>query len=177
MSEYVILVDESDKPLGLMEKMEAHEKGLLHRAISVFILNEKREIMLQQRAFEKYHSGGLWTNTCCTHPRDGESTIEAANRRLEEEMGLSCALQPLFSFIYRAEFDNDLIEHELDHVFVGHTNENVIPKLNPEEAASWKWMSIPDIEADIIQNPNHYTAWFKIVFEQFVRETIGKIES
>jgi isopentenyl-diphosphate delta-isomerase len=177
MSEYVILVDESDKPLGLMEKMEAHEKGLLHRAISVFILNEKNEIMLQQRAFEKYHSGGLWTNTCCTHPRDGESTIDAANRRLKEEMGISCELRPLFSFIYRAEFDNDLIEHELDHVFVGYVKENIAPQLNPDEAASWKWMSIPEIEADINQNPDQYTAWFKIVFEQFVRETVGEIES
>lgn len=163
--EYVILVDEKDQKLGLMEKMEAHKKALLHRAFSVFIFNDKNELLLQQRAAEKYHSPLEWANTCCSHPRNGEDTIAAGKRRLEEEMGFSCDLEERFSFIYKAAFDNGLTEHELDHVLVGFYYEN--PKINPEEVADYKWMKLDDIKTDIAQNPKKYTTWFKIIFEKY----------
>ena len=163
--EKVILVDSEDKPIGTLPKMEAHEKGVLHRAFSVFILNQKGELMLQQRAHHKYHSPGLWTNTCCSHQREGEQNIEAGMRRLDEEMGFSVTLEELFSFIYKAPFDNGLTEHELDHVMLGHYEE--VPQINTEEVAEWKWMSLIDIDADIAINPDEYTVWFKIIFERF----------
>ena len=163
--EKVILVDSEDKPIGTLPKMEAHEKGVLHRAFSVFILNQKGELMLQQRAHHKYHSPGLWTNTCCSHQREGEQNIEAGMRRLDEEMGFSVTLEELFSFIHKAPFDNGLTEHELDHVMLGHYEE--VPQINTEEVAEWKWMSLIDIEADIAINPDEYTVWFKIIFERF----------
>ena len=163
--EKVILVDSEDKPIGTLPKMEAHEKGVLHRAFSVFILNQKGELMLQQRAHHKYHSPGLWTNPCCSHQREGEQNIEAGMRRLDEEMGFSVTLEELFSFIYKAPFDNGLTEHELDHVMLGHYEE--VPQINTEEVAEWKWMSLIDIEADIAINPDEYTVWFKIIFERF----------
>ena len=163
--EKVILVDSEDKPIGTLPKMEAHEKGVLHRAFSVFILNQKGELMLQQRAHHKYHSPGLWTNTCCSHQREGEQNIDAGMRRLDEEMGFSVTLEELFSFIYKAPFDNGLTEHELDHVMLGHYEE--VPQINTEEVAEWKWMSLIDIEADIALNPDEYTVWFKIIFERF----------
>jgi isopentenyl-diphosphate delta-isomerase len=163
--EKVILVDSEDKPIGTLPKMEAHEKGVLHRAFSVFILNQKGELMLQQRAHHKYHSPGLWTNTCCSHQREGEQNIDAGMRRLDEEMGFSVTLEELFSFIYKAPFDNGLTEHELDHVMLGHYEE--VPQINTEEVAEWKWMSLIDIEADIAINPDEYTVWFKIIFERF----------
>lgn len=163
--EKVILVDREDKPIGTLPKMEAHEKGVLHRAFSVFILNQKGELMLQQRAHHKYHSPGLWTNTCCSHQREGEQNIDAGMRRLDEEMGFSVTLEELFSFIYKAPFDNGLTEHELDHVMLGHYEE--VPQINTEEVAEWKWMSLIDIEADIAINPDEYTVWFKIIFERF----------
>ena len=163
--EYVILVDENDQPQGLMPKMEAHRKALLHRAFSVFILNEKDEVMLQQRAADKYHSPLLWTNTCCSHQRQGETNIEAGKRRLLEEMGFNTELEERFSFIYKAPFDNGLTEHELDHVMVGYYEGE--PQINPEEVAAWKWMSIPDIEEDLARNPENYTAWFRIIFQKF----------
>ena len=163
--ERVILVDELDNPIGLMEKIEAHEKALLHRAFSVFILNERNEVMLQQRAAKKYHSPLLWTNTCCSHQREGESNIEAGQRRLQEEMGFNVPLKELFHFIYKAPFDNGLTEHELDHVMVGYYNES--PKINLEEVAGWKWMSLEDIKRDMNENSNNYTAWFKIIFSEF----------
>jgi len=161
----VILVDEQDNKVGLMEKIEAHEKALLHRAFSVFIFNAEGELMLQQRALHKYHSPGLWTNTCCSHQRDGESNIEAGKRRLKEEMGFVVDLKETTSFIYKAPFDNGLTEHELDHILVGRYDQ--APELNPEEAAGWKWMSLPDIKNDIAKNPHRYTAWFKIIFENY----------
>lgn len=164
--EHVILVDENDVPQGLMPKMEAHEKALLHRAFSVFILNDAGEVMLQQRAADKYHSPELWTNTCCSHQRDGETNIAAGKRRLQEEMGFETELEERFSFIYKAPFDNGLTEHELDHVMVGYFNES--PQINPEEVMAWKWMPITDIKADIANYPEKYTAWFKIIFEKFV---------
>lgn len=163
--EKVILVDRNDKPIGLMEKMEAHEKGLLHRAFSVFIMNDNGETMLQRRAEGKYHSPGLWTNTCCSHQREGETNIAAGTRRLQEEMGFVTELEEVVSFIYRAPFDNGLTEHEFDHVLIGKYND--LPKINPEEVAEWKWMSLEDIKTDIAQNPATYTEWFKIIFDKF----------
>jgi isopentenyl-diphosphate delta-isomerase len=163
--ENVILVNEADEPIGLMPKMEAHEKALLHRAFSVFVMNDKGETMLQQRAKDKYHSPLLWTNTCCSHQREGESNIEAGKRRLMEEMGFSTELTELFSFIYKAPFDNGLTEHEYDHVMIGTFNET--PEINPDEVADWKWMHPEDIKTDICKNPDEYTAWFKIIFERF----------
>lgn len=163
--EMVVLVNENDEKVGLMPKMEAHEKGVLHRAFSVFVLNGKNEVMLQQRALGKYHSPGLWTNTCCSHQRDGESTIEAGKRRLMEEMGFSCPLKETTSFIYKAPFDNGLTEHELDHILVGNYEGNV--QINPDEVASWKWMPLEEVKLDIEKNPNLYTAWFKIIFDEF----------
>jgi len=163
--EYVVLVNEFDEQIGLMEKIEAHQKAVLHRAFSVFVFNEKNELMLQQRALSKYHSPGLWTNTCCSHQRDGESTIEAGIRRLQEEMGFTTGLEQKTSFIYKASFDNGLIEHELDHVLVGYYNDN--PNINKEEVESWKWMSLEDVKKDVVSSPEIYTEWFKIIFDKF----------
>lgn len=163
--EKVILVNSNDEPIGLMPKMEAHEKALLHRAFSVFVINGNNELMLQQRAHQKYHSPGLWTNTCCSHQRDGEENIEAGLRRLQEEMGFETPLEYLFNFIYRAPFDNGLTEHELDHVMLGRFEGE--PSINPEEVASWKWMDIDLIHADLINNPADYTVWFAIIFDRF----------
>lgn len=163
--ELVILVNEQDEPIGLMPKLEAHEKAVLHRAFSVFILNEKKEIMLQQRASHKYHSPLLWTNTCCSHQREGETNIQAGTRRLQEEMGFTAELKELFHFIYKAPFDNGLTEHELDHVMIGYYNE--APHINTEEAENWKWMSIEAVRKDMLDNPGIYTVWFKIIFDQF----------
>jgi len=163
--EKVILVDENDNQIGLMPKMEAHEKAVLHRAFSVFIFNDKNELMLQQRALHKYHSPGLWTNTCCSHQRDGESNIEAGRRRLNEEMGFVANLRETTSFVYKAPFDNGLTEHELDHVMIGNYNKE--PIINKDEVASWKWMPLEDVKVDIALRPEKYTAWFKIIFEKF----------
>lgn len=171
----VILVNQADEPLGTMPKMEAHEKAVLHRAFSVFIMNRKGEIMLQQRAAHKYHSPLLWTNTCCSHQRVGESNIEAGTRRLREEMGFETELKELFSFIYKAEFDNGLTEHELDHVMLGHYEQE--PGINPEEVAAWKWMYPEDIRTDISEHPENYTAWFKIIFEKFYDHLFLKTSS
>ncbi len=163
--EKVILVNQKDEPIGLMPKMEAHEKGLLHRAFSVFIFNEKKQLMLQQRALSKYHSPGLWTNTCCSHQREGETNIEAGKRRLQEEMGFTAELEDTISFIYKAPFDNGLTEHEFDHILVGNYNE--APNLNAEEAEDWKWMDLEEIKKDMEFNPSAYTEWFKIIFEKY----------
>lgn len=164
MKEQVILVDEQDNQIGLMEKIEAHEKALLHRAFSVFVFNDKKELMLQQRAAEKYHSPLLWTNTCCSHQRVGETNLEAGKRRLQEEMGFVCELQEVFSFIYKAPFDNGLTEHELDHVMIGFCNEK--PNINKEEVESYKWMTMEAVKDDIENKPEIYTAWFKIIFKE-----------
>jgi isopentenyl-diphosphate delta-isomerase len=164
--EYVILVDTADRELGTMEKMEAHEKAILHRAFSVFIFNDRGELMLQQRAAHKYHSPLLWTNTCCSHQRQGESNIEAGKRRLREEMGFEVDLDEKFHFVYKADFDNGLTEHELDHVMVGYYNGE--PTINPEEVASWKWINMEVLQQDMQDHPQDYTAWFKIIFDRFV---------
>jgi isopentenyl-diphosphate delta-isomerase len=165
VEEKVILVDKNDNPIGLMNKLEAHEKALLHRAFSVFILNDKKELMLQQRAHHKYHSPLLWTNTCCSHQRENETNIQAGTRRLREEMGFVTELKEMFHFIYKAPFDNGLTEHELDHVMIGYYND--VPVINDDEVESWKWMKIEDIKNDMITNPDIYTVWFKIIFEEF----------
>jgi isopentenyl-diphosphate delta-isomerase len=169
MSDLVILVDESDHEIGQMEKMEAHEKGLLHRAFSVLVFNSKNELLLQKRAFSKYHSGGLWTNTTCSHPRAEETAIEAGIRRLDEEMGMTCELTEAFSFIYKAVLDQGLTEYELDHVLIGFSDET--PHLNLEEANAFKWMDLDLLKADIEKHPQFYTVWFKILIEQHL-ETI-----
>ena len=165
IEEQVILVNEKDEQIGLMPKLEAHQKALLHRAFSVFILNKKGELMLQQRAAHKYHSPLLWTNTCCSHQRDSESNLEAGKRRLFEEMGFVCELKEVFSFIYRAPFDNGLTEHELDHVMVGEYEES--PVINREEVNDFKWMTLEAVKSDIEIQPAIYTEWFKIIFENF----------
>lgn len=164
MKEQVILVDDQDNPIGLMEKIEAHEKALLHRAFSVFVFNDKNELMLQQRAAGKYHSPLLWTNTCCSHQRAGETNLEAGKRRLQEEMGFVCELKEVFSFIYKAPFDNGLTEHELDHVMVGKFNDK--PNINKEEVESYKWMPLEGVKRDIETKPEIYTEWFKIIFKE-----------
>ena len=163
--ELVVLVNENNEKIGLMPKLEAHQKAVLHRAFSVFILNDKNELMLQQRAVHKYHSPLLWTNTCCSHQRDGETNIQAGNRRLQEEMGFITELKELFSFIYKAPFDNGLTEHELDHVMIGYYSKE--PIINSDEVEAWKWMNIDEVRKDIQQNPDIYTAWFKIIFNEF----------
>ncbi|MDU8885579.1 isopentenyl-diphosphate Delta-isomerase [Yeosuana sp. MJ-SS3] len=165
IEEQVILVNENDEQIGLMPKLEAHQKALLHRAFSVFIFNNKNELMLQRRAVHKYHSPGLWTNTCCSHQREGESNIDAGKRRLREEMGFVTDLEEVISFIYTAPFDNGLTEHEYDHVLIGYYNGE--PDINSDEVADWKWMSLDKIKADISLQPELYTEWFKIIFDKF----------
>lgn len=162
MLEQVILVNEADEELGFMEKMEAHEKAILHRAFSVFVFNESGEMLLQQRASTKYHSGNLWTNTCCSHPRPSETTQAAANRRLQEEMGFETPLEKAFDFIYKAPFDNGLTEYEFDHVYVGHYQGNIQP--NPLEVKDYAFRTFEDIEALIIKEPTMFTSWFLIAF-------------
>lgn len=165
MEENVILVDKNDTQIGLMSKLDAHKKGILHRAFSVFVLNNNNEIMLQKRAYNKYHSGGLWTNTCCSHQREGENSIEAGKRRLLEEMGFETELKILTSFIYKVEFENGLTEHELDYLLIGKYLKS--PVINKQEVADWKWMKVELIADDIKLNPNNYTSWFKIIFDKF----------
>lgn len=162
--ELVILVDLNDQPLGKMEKMEAHVKGILHRAFSVFVFNTGNELMLQQRALSKYHSPGLWTNTCCSHPRDGETGEQAAHRRLMEEMGFDCNIEKAFHFTYKADVGQGLTEHEFDHVFIGKTDQK--PSINSDEVHGWKYMSMEDIRKDMERNPEKYTVWFRIAFDE-----------
>ena len=165
--EQVILVDEQDTPIGLMEKQAAHVTPHLHRAFSVFIFKTKGELLMQQRALSKYHSPGLWTNTCCSHPCDGETLAQATSRRLMEEMGMQCDMHEVFTFIYKAPVGLGLIEHEFDHVWFGKTDE--VPQINTEEVASWKYMRLEDLQADIKAHPELYTEWFKISFDEILR--------
>ncbi|MBX9732742.1 MAG: isopentenyl-diphosphate Delta-isomerase [Chitinophagaceae bacterium] len=160
--EQVILVNEQDVELGFMEKIEAHEKALLHRAFSVFIFNDHDELLLQQRAISKYHSGGLWTNTCCSHPRPGESTIDAANRRLKEEMGFETKLYKAFDFVYKSDFENGLTEHEFDHVYIGYHNGLILPDHNEVENHAFR--SLEKINEYMISYPHFFTSWFHIAF-------------
>lgn len=162
----VILVNTSDEQIGTMEKMEAHQKALLHRAFSIFIFNNKGEMLLQQRAIKKYHSGGLWTNACCSHPFPGEETLTAANRRLNEELGFTTPLKKAFHFTYKAAFDNGLTEYEFDHVFTG-TYEGVIYP-NEEEVSDYCYKTVDEIEQSLQSHPNKYTAWFHLAFPQLL---------
>lgn len=164
VTEKVILVDELNREIGEMEKIEAHKKGRLHRAISVFIFNSNHELLLQQRASHKYHSANLWTNTCCTHPRPGEDTLESAHRRLSEEMGMYSDLNLVHEFVYRTPFDNGLVEYEYDHVYMGFSD--VLPMINPEEASDYKYMNLQDLSKSMQLNPEIYTSWFKICFDE-----------
>lgn len=164
MMEQVILVDENDRQIGLMEKQAAHVNPHLHRAFSIFIFNSKGELLMQQRALSKYHSPGLWTNTCCSHPRDGETLTEATSRRLMEEMGMTCEMHEVYTFIYMAPVGQGLTEHEFDHVWIGRSDET--PQINREEVESWKYVSLSDLKVDIQLHPELYTEWFKITFEE-----------
>lgn len=166
--DFVVLVDSQDNEVGIMEKMEAHEKGLLHRAFSIFLFNSKGEMLLQQRALSKYHSPGLWTNACCSHPAPNETTLEAGKRRLQEELGLSTVLVEAFKFEYRATFDNSLTEHELDHVLVGYTDD--FPQLNPDEAQDYRWVRWADLLSEMALYPEKFTVWFKIILTEHIEK-------
>ncbi len=157
----VILVDEADVAIGTMEKMEAHQKGLLHRAFSVVLINRQGELLLQQRALTKYHSGGLWTNTCCSHQRPQEDAHVTIQRRLMEEMGIDAQPAFAYKFIYKATLDGRLTEYECDHVYVGRFDGT--PRLNPNEASDWRWMALPALQTDMQRHPDQYTAWFKLI--------------
>lgn len=160
MTEHVILVDENDREIGIGEKMDAHRSGALHRAFSVFVFDSAGRLLLQKRARGKYHSAGLWSNTCCGHPRPGETTETAARRRLREEMNFECELRSAFSFVYRVELDNRLVEHEYDHVFVGHHDEDPAPE--PAEVEAWSWVSVPELSKDLRARPESYSYWLRI---------------
>jgi isopentenyl-diphosphate delta-isomerase len=163
--EKVILVDENDNEIGTKEKIQAHENGgRLHRAFSVFVFNEKGEIMIQRRADGKYHCAGLWTNTCCSHPRPGEPLEDAVHRKLKQELGFDTELREILSFVYMAQFENGLTEHELDHVFVGRFDGT--PELNPEEVGDFKWVNPEELEKSIQETPDEYTPWFKIILKR-----------
>jgi isopentenyl-diphosphate delta-isomerase len=162
--EYVVLVDVQDKELGTMEKMQAHLEGKLHRAVSVLIFNSQKQMLLQKRADSKYHSAGLWTNTCCSHPRKGETPMDAATRRLYEEMGINCKLLSAFNFIYAVKLDKGLTEHEFDYVFAGICDD--VPLPDPTEVSEYKYLKMDTIEAEIKQNPGQFTEWFKIIWKK-----------
>lgn len=171
MSE-LILVDEKDNQIGLMDKLEVHQKGLLHRAFSIFIFNDFNQLLLQKRATDKYHSGGLWTNTCCSHPEMGETLEDACLRRLQEEMGFQTKLEFVTSFIYKAELDQQLFEHEFDHVFVGRYNASPDPDVY--EVAEWKYVDLIELEKDLESNPTKYTVWFRIIFAEVKKHILGE---
>jgi isopentenyl-diphosphate delta-isomerase len=166
MKEMVILVDENDNEIGVEEKLEAHIAGLLHRAFSIFCVNSEGEMLLQKRARGKYHSGGLWTNTCCSHPEPGETLDHAVHRRLFEEMGFDCELKKAFHFTYKASLDNGLTEHEYDHVFIGEFDGE--PKPNIEEVEAWKFISIDELREDLGHTPEAYTFWFRVSLEKVI---------
>jgi len=158
-NEFVILVDENDKKMGISEKMVTHRKGLLHRAFSIIIYNDQKKLLLQRRALSKYHSGGLWSNACCGHPRPGEYIMDAARRRLVEEMGFECELEEKFTIHYYANLENEMVENEIDHVLVGYKNDNRLI-INKDEISEWRWSSLDEIANDINKNPKAYTTWF-----------------
>ena len=161
MVNQLILVNDNNEAVGVGEKLQIHQDGLLHRAFSVFILNADKELLLQRRALAKYHSAGLWSNTCCGHPRPGEQVVSAARRRLKTEMGLDCRLKEIGSLIYRAEVGNGLVEHEFDHILIGQAD--LDPILNPAEAIGWQWMGLKTLEAGLRDSPQVYTRWLKII--------------
>jgi len=166
--DYVILVNTNDEEIGSMEKMDAHRQALLHRAFSVFVFNTDRQLLIHRRAFDKYHSAGLWTNTCCSHPRPGEATIEAAYRRLQEEMGFTCPLEKSFEFIYKTELEDGLYEHEFDHVFTGEFSG--VPDINPDEVSEWKYISLDELEMDVNAHPEKYSVWFRIALPRIIEQ-------
>ena len=168
MKEEVVLVDENDNIIGSMSKLDAHKQGKLHRAISVFVFNDDNKFLLQKRALDKYHSPGLWSNTCCSHPRKNELVNKAAERRLFEEMGIEITLEKIFHFKYKVKFENGLIENEFDHVFSGKYSG--APKINISEVSDWKWMSPSEIKKDLIVNSTRYTFWFKLIFNNFLEK-------
>lgn len=170
MEEQVILVDKNDTPIGKMGKLEVHQKGLLHRAISIFIFNSKGEMLIQKRALHKYHTPGLWSNTACSHPRNNEIVKRAAERRLKEEMGITCDLFFSFSFMYKAKFESGLIENELDHVYIGFSDEK--PMANPTEVCDFRYISEKDLKREIKTNPNDFTPWFKICYERAIERKL-----
>jgi isopentenyl-diphosphate Delta-isomerase len=165
MKNYVILVDEKDQPIGKMSKLEVHQKGLLHRAFSTFIFNDYGQLLMQRRAKGKYHSANLWTNTCCSHPQPGDCTLDAAKRRLKEEMGIETDLEKKFDFIYKAHLDNNLIEFECDHVFIGYFNKE--PLLNYEEASEYRWIELGELKKEVELYPEEFTEWLKIALHSF----------
>lgn len=165
--EKVILVNEQDEWVGLADKMEAHQNGLLHRAFSVFVLNSKDELLIQKRADNKYHSARLWSNTCCSHPRKGESTFAAAHRRLQEELGFDCDIEKAFTFRYKSDVGNGLIENEYDHIYIGYFDDE--PKLNTEEAQDSRFISIHELEEWIKAEPGAFTVWLKLVLPRFIQ--------
>ena len=171
--DFVVLVDKygndlfnQDGRLSTMEKIEAHRRGLLHRAVSIFVFNDRNELLLQKRAVDKYHSPHKWTNTCCTHPSPGETPLMTARRRLSEEMGLIATLTEVFTFLYQADVDNDLIENEFDHVFLGVSNQN--PNPNPAEVSDWNWVTIEDLKQELIRNPEEYSPWLRQCFSEVI---------
>ncbi|MGB4655106.1 MAG: isopentenyl-diphosphate Delta-isomerase [Bacteroidales bacterium] len=166
MEEKVVLVDTNDNEIGLMGKQEAHEKAVLHRAVSVIILNSNSEMLIQQRALHKYHSPGKWANASCTHPRKGEKPVDAANRRLEEEMGIKAELKKIFDFVYKAKFDNGLTEHEFDHVLLGFVENETIPNINTDEVCNYQWIKLDKLKQELKSNPEKYTPWFRIIMEE-----------
>lgn len=171
----IVLVNEKDENIGSIGKLEAHQKGLLHRAFSILIWNDNDELLIHQRAFGKYHSAGLWTNTCCSHPKINETILDAAHRRLKEEMGFDCELEHKFHFIYKVELENQLFEHELDHVLIGRYNQN--PNPNTDEVKTYKWISFSDLKNEIAAKPENYTFWFKEIINNFEDKIRIKVES
>lgn len=170
MAENILTVDEQDRETGYMEKIEVHKKGILHRAFSVMIFNDNGEVLIQKRAKRKYHSPGLWTNSCCSHQREGETLTEAVARRIQEELGITCDCKEEFKFKYRVEFDNGLIEHEIDHVFIGHYNGNVFP--NEDEVEEIRWVPLDKLHKEMREHPEDFTYWFKILMKQPEMELI-----
>lgn len=168
MEEFVVLIDRNDNEIGVMEKQQAHVAGLLHRAFSVFVFNSAGELLIQQRAASKYHSPLLWANTCCSHPRKGESYLDAAHRRLREEMGFDCELEEKFHFIYKAKLGDRLFEHELDRVFAGTYNGPV--NINKDEVENCRWVPWDELVEDVKNRPHKYTAWFKIIFNEYLEK-------
>lgn len=165
-TEKVVIVNEHDEWLGTADKLDAHREGILHRAFSVFIVNDNNELLLQQRAISKYHSGGLWTNACCSHPRPKESTLSAAHRRLIEEMGFDCELEKIFHLRYKADLDNNMIENEYDHVYIGKYTGDIKP--NKSEVEGYKYVNIEQLAELVEEHPEQYTEWFKLLLPKFL---------
>jgi len=172
MEERVILVDESDQEIGSQEKLEAHKKGNLHRAFSIFVFNPDGQLLLQKRSTKKYHSDGLWSNTCCSHPRPGEPFELEVRKKLMQEMGFQCDLQRIFSFTYKIKFKNNLIENELDHVWIGRYDGN--PKPNPDEVDDWKWIDLETLINDLKKNPQIYSYWLKICIDRVLEFRVAE---